>query len=151
MTVFTPKDSAFELKVRENFGRQAVMGEIGAVLGRVEPGEVEIELPFRAELTQQHGFIHAGIMATILDSACGYAAFSLMPASASVLSIEFKINLLAPAIGDSLLAVGTVVRPGRTITASRGEAFSRSEGQKEPVAVMQATMMTVLGRADVKG
>jgi uncharacterized protein (TIGR00369 family) len=151
MTVFTPKDSAFELKVRENFGRQAVMGEIGAVLGRVEPGEVEIELPFRAELTQQHGFIHAGIMATILDSACGYAAFSLMPASASVLSIEFKINLLAPAIGDSLLAVGTVVRPGRTITACRGEAFSRSEGQKEPVAVMQATMMTVLGRADVKG
>ncbi len=144
-------DPAYESKVRESFARQAVMGEIGAVLGRIEPGEVEIELPYRAELTQQHGFIHAGIVATVLDSACGYGAFTLMPASASVLSIEFKINLLAPATGDSLLAVGTVIRAGRTITACRGEAFARSEGRQRPVAAMQATMMTVLGRADVKG
>ncbi|MBW2456971.1 MAG: PaaI family thioesterase [Deltaproteobacteria bacterium] len=150
MTSFTPKDPDFEQKVRDSFASQPVMAEIGAVLRRVEPGEVEVELPYRTELTQQHGFIHAGILATILDNACGYAAFSLMPAAAEVLAVEFKLNLLAPAMGDAVLAIGTVLRPGRTLTACRGDAFAVTGGQRKRVAAMQATMMTVLDRPDVE-
>ena len=116
MSPFEPKDHAFEIRVRESFVRQKVMGLIGAALTRVEPGRVEIELPFRDDLTQQHGFFHAGIVGTIADSAGGYAAYSLMPAGSSVLSVEYKINLLAPADGERLLAGGQVVRAGRTLT-----------------------------------
>jgi len=111
-----PKDPGFESRIRESFVRQKVMGLIGAVLTRVEPGRVEIELPFRDDLTQQHGFFHAGIVGTIADSAGGYAAHTLMPAGSSVLSVEYKINLLAPADGERLVASGQVVRAGRTLT-----------------------------------
>ena len=116
MTSFVPKDPAFESRVRESFVRQKAMHLIGAVLTRVEAGRVEIELPFRDDLTQQHGFIHAGIVGTVADSAGGYAAYTLMPAGSSVLSVEYKINLLAPADGERLVASGQVVRAGRTLT-----------------------------------
>ena len=116
MTEFEPKDPAFESRVRASFVRQKVMGLIGAELTRVTPGRVEIELPFRDDLTQQHGFFHAGIIGTIADSAGGFAAYTLMPAGASVLSVEYKINLMAPAEGERLVASGQVIRPGRTLT-----------------------------------
>jgi uncharacterized protein (TIGR00369 family) len=109
-------DPAFEARVRASFARQGVMTTIGARLTRVAAGAVEIELPFRSDLTQQHGFVHAGVITTIADSACGYAAFSLMPAEASVLTVEYKVNLLAPARGDRFVARGRVVKPGRTLT-----------------------------------
>ena len=116
MTAFEPKDPEFVTRIRESFVRQKVMGLIGAELTRVEAGCVDIELPFRDDLTQQHGFFHAGIVGTVADSAGGYAAYTLMPASSSVLSVEYKINLLAPADGERLVARGQVVRPGRTLT-----------------------------------
>ena len=116
MGEFQPKYDGWEQRVRDSYARQRVMHTIGAVLATVEPGRVTIELPWREDLTQQHGFVHAGIVSTIADSAGGYAAFSLMAATASVLSVEFKIHLLAPADGERLIAVGRVVRPGRTLT-----------------------------------
>jgi len=116
MTRFEAQDPEFETRIRDSFVRQKVMGLIGARLARVEPGRVEIELPFRDDLTQQHGFFHAGIVGTIADSAGGYAGYTLMPAGSSVLSVEYKINLMAPADGERLRATGQVVRAGRTIT-----------------------------------
>lgn len=146
---FTPLTPDFERRVQSSFSAQPFMNLIGAELVKIIPGEVEIKLPFRSNLTQQHGFMHAGIMATIADNACGYAAFSLMPADASVLSIEFKVNLLSPAKGDSFLARGKVIKPGRTITVCSGEVFAISEGEPKLVATMAATMMTLQGRPGV--
>ena len=123
------------------------MATIGARLLRVAPGEVDIELPFRADLTQQNGFLHAGIVATVLDSACGYAAFTLMPAEAGVLSIEFKVNLLAPAQGERIVARARVVRAGRTVTVCQADAFAVRDGEERHVSTMTGTMMTVLPRA----
>jgi uncharacterized protein (TIGR00369 family) len=116
MPEFEPKDPAFESRVRASFVRQKVMALIGAELTGVAPGRVEIELPFRDDLTQQHGFFHAGIVGTIADSAGGFAAYTLMPAGASVLSVEYKINLMSPAEGERLVASGQVIRAGRTLT-----------------------------------
>lgn len=144
---FTPRDENFEVRIRESFARQQVMATIGAALTRVAPGEVEITLPYRSDLTQQHGFMHAGIVATIGDSACGYAAFTLMPADAGVLSIEYKINLLAPARGERFRAVGRVVKPGRTITVVNAEVWADTK----LVATLTGTMMTLLDRPQVKG
>ena len=121
-------NEGFEARVRASFARQRVMETLGAVMTRVEPGSVEIVLPYRADLTQQHGFIHAGIAATILDSACGYAAFSLMPADVAVLTVEYKINLLRPAKGERLIARGRVVRSGKTLTVCCGRCI-RSRGR----------------------
>src|SRR5690242_550134 len=118
--VFEPKDPDYANRVRASFERQGAMKTLGATLGAVEPGEVEIELPWAEALTQQHGFLHAGMVAAALDSACGYAAFSLMGADAAVLTIEYKINLLAPAQGQRFRMVGQVVKPGRTITVVEG-------------------------------
>jgi uncharacterized protein (TIGR00369 family) len=147
----TPPDPAYESRVRASFHAQPAMATIGARLTRVAPGEVDVELPFRADLTQQHGFLHAGIVATVLDSACGYAAFTLMPADAGVLSIEFKVNLLAPAQGERILVRGRVVRAGRTISVCQGDAFAVRDGQERHVATMTATMMAVIGRENVAG
>jgi uncharacterized protein (TIGR00369 family) len=148
---FRAKDPRYQEKVRESFSRQRAMSELGATLNQVHPGSVEISLPYQEELTQQHGFIHAGIVATILDTACGYAAFSLMPSDASVLTIEFKINLLAPAVGDSLVATAEVIRPGQTITVCRGAVTAiRSDGD-ELVAAMQATIMAMFDRPGIVG
>jgi uncharacterized protein (TIGR00369 family) len=146
-----PRDPRFAARVRESFEKQRVMHTLGARLVRVEPGEVDIELPFQDSLTQQHGFLHAGIVTTVLDSACGYAAFSLMPADAGVLSIEFKTNLLAPAAGERLIARARVVRGGRTITVCQADALMVAGGEERLVATMLGTMMTVQGRPGVSG
>ena len=148
---FTVHDPAYETRVRQSFARQRAMETIGARLVHVAPGEVDIELPFRDDLTQQDGFLHAGIVSTVLDSACGYAAYTLMPPTAGVLSIQFKVNLLAPALGERVIARGRVVRAGRTITVTTGDAFALREGQERHVATMTATMMSVAGRDVVSG
>ena len=120
------------------------MNLIGARLTHVEPGMVEITLPFRSDLTQQDGYIHAGIVTTIADSACGYAAFSLMPAGSRVLSVEFKVNLLRPGRGDFLIARASVLKSGRTLSVVRADVFAGSDAKRELVAAMQATMMCLV-------
>lgn len=119
------------------------MPVIGAELGRVEPGFVEITLPYRTDLTQQHGYLHAGIVSTIADSACGYAAFSLMPPGSEVLSVEFKVNFLRPARGDHFVARAEVVKAGKTLTVVRADVFAKSMDGEELIANMQATMIAV--------
>lgn len=143
---FEPQDPDFAQRVRASFARQGAMHTIGATLSSVTPGEVTIELPWAQALTQQHGFLHAGIVATALDSACGYSASSLMPAEAAVLTIEYKINLMAPANGRRFRMVGEVVKPGRTITVTEGRAYAIDGSQEKLIATMSATMMTVMGR-----
>ena len=143
-------DEGFEARVRASFARQRVMDSIGATLTRVEPGAIEIALLYRADLTQQHGFIHAGIVATILDSACGYAAFSQMPPDMAVLTVEYKINLLRPAKGDRLIARARVVRSGKTLSVCAGDAFAETGGTETAVATMLATVMAVEQRDDLR-
>jgi uncharacterized protein (TIGR00369 family) len=125
------------------------MKTIGARLLRVAPGEVDIELPFRDDLCQQHGFLHGGVVTAVADSACGYAALSLMPPAAAVLTVEFKVNLLAPARGDRFVARGRVLRPGRTLTVCAAEVLAVADGRERPVAAMLTTMMAVEERPDV--
>lgn len=149
MSAFTPQDASYEARVRASFARQRAMSAIGAELVRVEPGEVEVRLAHREELTQQHGFLHAGILTAAVDSACGYAALSLMPPEVGVLSVEYKINFVAPAGGEGYRAVGRVLKPGRTLTVCLGEVHARSGGQEHLVATMMATIMAVRGRAGV--
>jgi uncharacterized protein (TIGR00369 family) len=120
------------------------MDTIGARLTRIAAGEAEITLPFRADLSQQDGYVHAGVIATILDSACGYAAFSLIPPGANMLTAEFKINLLRPAVGEDFVARGRVVKPGKTLTVSTGEVVARAGDTQRVVAIMTATLMTLL-------
>ena len=138
----TPKDHEFERRARESFAEQRVMALIGATLGHVAPGEVDIELAFRDDLTQQNGFLHAGIITLIADSACGYAAYTLMPAGAGVLSIEFKVNLLAPAVGAKVTARARVLRAGRTITVCRADVMATQGATEKLVATMLGTMMS---------
>lgn len=149
MSSHSPRDPEFEPRTRASFARQPFMALLGASLERVDPGEVEVRLPFRAGLTQQHGFTHAGAIAAIADTACGYAALTLMETGSAVLSIEFKINLVAPAAGTAFIATGTVVRSGRTITVCSGEVRALRDDTDVVVAVMQATMMAVRDRADL--
>ena len=144
-----PLDPDFEPRVRASFARQTVMVTIGARLARVAAGEVHIDLPFREDLCQQHGFVHAGIVTTIADSACGYAALSLMPSDAAVLTVEFKVNLLAPAHGERLLARGRVTRAGRTLTVATADVVAVTGGRETPVAVMLATLMALFERPDL--
>ncbi len=145
---FQPANPDFEARVRESFARQQVMATLGARIARIAPGEVDLELPFRTELTQQHGYLHAGIVTTLLDSACGYAAFTLMPVEATVLSVEFKTNLLAPAEGETLLARGRVLRAGRTLTVCEARGIMLKGGKQTDVAHMVATMMALHGKSD---
>lgn len=152
MAVESDIDPDFETRVRDSFARQQAMATIGAELTKVTPGIVEIEMPYQPSLTQQHGFIHAGIISAALDSACGYAAYSLMPADAGVLTIEFKVNLLAPGKGERFLFRGSVTKPGRTIIVADGQAYAFSgSGEARLIATMTGTMMTVTGRSDVAG
>jgi uncharacterized protein (TIGR00369 family) len=141
MREFKPPDANFEARVRASFSAQPLMRTLSARIIKVAPGEVHIELPFSAALTQQDGFIHAGVITSIVDSACGYAAFSLMPAGASVLTVEFKVNLLNPARGERFVAIGKVIKPGRTLAVCGGEVNAYANGDAKPVAMMQATMM----------
>jgi uncharacterized protein (TIGR00369 family) len=137
------QDRDADKRVRESFSRQSIMATIGASVHSVRRGEVEIVLPFADHILQQHGFIHAGAVATIADSACGYAALSVMPADAAVLTTEFKINLLSPAKGERLRAVGRVVRAGKKLVITMGEVFADEGGASKQVALITATMMVV--------
>jgi uncharacterized protein (TIGR00369 family) len=142
MQKYFPQDSDYETRVRASFARQRVMETIGAQLVRVAPGEVEIALRFREDLTQQHGYLHAGIVAAVVDSACGYAAMTLTGAGADVLSIEFKLNLLSPAAGERFVARARVKRAGRNVTVCTGDLFAVTGDSEKAVATMLATMMT---------
>lgn len=147
-----PPNPHYAERVRDSFARQAAMTLIGARITEVSPGSVTIELPVRDELTQQHKFVHGGIVGMIADSAGGYAAFTLMPAEASVLTVEYKINMLAPATGERLVAVGTVLKPGRALSIVRADVFGESRGQgqheRRLVATMQQTLMVMHGMQD---
>lgn len=149
MAQLQPRDPEYEQRVRASFGRQRVMETIGATIASVAPGEVDIHLPFRADLTQQHGFLHAGIVTAIVDSACGYAALSLMQSGAGVLTVEYKVNLLAPASGAYFVARGRVTKPGRTITVCTGDVYAYQDGQEKLVATMMATMMAIHEREGI--
>lgn len=142
MILTEPANPDFVEEVRLSFARQTIMQMIGASLGRVEPGLVEITLPYRHDLTQQHGYLHAGIVTAIADSACGYAAFTLMPRNSEVLSVEFKVNLLRPASGENFLAQATVIKAGKTLTVVRGDVYSVAQDAKKLlVATMVGTMI----------
>jgi len=144
----TPVDPDFAARVRASFDRQAAMKLIGATLTRVEPGHAVIELPFRADLTQQHGFIHGGMTAMIADSAAGYAAYTLFPADSSVLTVEFKINLVAPADGERLVASGRVKKAGRTLTICEFEVAAVRHGRSTVCALGLQTLICLAGKPD---
>jgi uncharacterized protein (TIGR00369 family) len=147
MSLPAPADPGFRQRVHDSFARQGVMHTLGATLEVADAGRVVVVMPHKPELCQQHGFVHAGIVSTALDSACGYAAFSLMPADAAVLTIEFKVNLLAPARGPWFRFEGLVVKAGRTISVVEGRAWQHEAGGPESLcATMTATVMTVQGR-----
>jgi len=141
VTAFSAPDDGFERRIRQSFARQGIMAHLGASLGRIAPGMVEIRLPFAETVSQQHDFFHGGAVGTIADSAGGYAGFSLMPVGSTVLTVEYKLNLMAPAKGQALLARGEVVRAGRTLTVTRGEVFAEDAGRETLCAVMQQTLM----------
>jgi len=151
MSRLEPQNPGFESRVRGSFARQKVMGTIGASLTKVSPGEVEIEIPFRDDLTQHHGYLHAGVVTTIVDSACGYAALTLMPVDATVLTVEYKVNFLSPATGERMIARGRVTKAGRTVTVCAGDVFAFSDGMEKLIATMLATMMAVRERAESAG
>ena len=143
-----PRDPDWEAKVRDSFARQTLMQTIGARIAALAPGRCEIELPYRRDLCQQHGYLHAGITTTIADSAAGYAAYSLMRPGASVLTVEFKVNLMAPAAGERFVARGMVVRPGRTLLVVEAEVVAEAGGEERAVAQMLATMMCLQDTSD---
>lgn len=144
-------DSNFRERVTESFSRQMAMKTIEASLTKVDYGVVEIEMPFSAAFTQQHGFMHAGIISAALDSACGFAALSVMPPDAAVLTIEFKINLLSPGRGERFLFRGEVTKPGSTIIVADGRAYAIADGPAKLIASMTGTMMVVRGREGLAG
>ena len=148
--LFRPHDPAFERRVRKSFQLQHAMGTVNIALEKVAPGEVELSMPYQKAYTQQHGFIHAGITTTALDSACAYSAFTLMPADAAVLTVEFKSTLLAPAKGERFVYRGRVLKPGRTLTFTEGAAWAIQKGEEVLVASMTATIMALQDRPGLK-
>ena len=151
MSSYQPRDPEFEQRVRESFSRQGLMQSIGAGITRVAPGEVDIQLSLRSDLTQQNGFLHTGVVTAIIDSACRYAALSLSPAGSAVLTVEYKVNFVAPAKGDSIVARGKVVRPGGTVTVCSGEAFAVEEGKESLIATMLTTVLLLPDSPDLAG
>jgi uncharacterized protein (TIGR00369 family) len=147
-SVFIPAFAGYEARVRESFARQGAMKLIGAVIDEVAPGYCAIALTPRPELSQQHGYVHAGIVSAIADSAGGYAGFTLFAEDASVLTVEYKLNLVAPAKGERIVAEGFVVKPGRTLAITRGEVHAEDNGKRTLVAIMQQTLMVMRGRPD---
>src|SRR5215831_18175852 len=145
----TETTEAMLARVRASFDRQGMMATLGVEVTAVEPGQVEMSLRHDDRFTQQHGFLHAGAVTSVLDTACGYAAYSVMPPEAAVLTAAFTVNLLAPAAGERFTITGEVVRAGRTLVVCRGEAFADSD--KRPFAVMQATMTAVYNRQGLSG
>lgn len=148
MTAFVPRDPAFEARVRASFDRQAFMREIGAEIALLSPGFCEIRLPFRPGLGQQHGFFHGGIIGTLADNASGYASYTLMAAEDSVLTVEYKLNIVAPGDGEMLIARGQVARSGRTLTVSRSDVFALKGGREALVATMLGTFMRLADTPD---
>lgn len=148
---FTPIDPDFRKRVRASFELQQFMKTLGATLEAMDAGFVEIHLPISPAVAQQHGFVHAGAVASIADSACGYAAFTLMPADAGVLAVEFKINLMAPAKGEKLIARAHVIRAGRTLSVCQAEVVAVADGAEKAVALLTSTVMTVRDREGVRG
>jgi len=136
-------DSDVENRIRESFARQGLINTLNGKIAHISPGELHIEAPFDARFTQQDGFLHAGVVTTLMDSACGYAAYTLMPADSRVLSVEFKVNFLSPAVGEKFRAEGRVVKSGKTISVCEGKFFALQDRQEKLVAMMQATMICV--------
>jgi uncharacterized protein (TIGR00369 family) len=149
MPGFEPKNPAYANRVQSSFGRQQVMALLGATLTRLAPGQCEIQLPFKPELTQQHGYFHGGIVGTIADSAGGYAGFTLTPADSSVLTVEYKMNLLAPAEGELLIARGRVLKSGRTLVVTQVDAVAVKGGRETLCATLLQTLMTMHGKPDL--
>jgi uncharacterized protein (TIGR00369 family) len=149
--VSTPivKDPAFEARIHASFDKQGLMTTLGASILRIAPGAVDIMLAASPTVSQQHGFVHAGAVAAVADTAAGYAALTLMPAGAGVLTTEFKINIVAPAAGERVVARGRVVKAGRTLTLAQTEVFSDTAGQEKLIALLTATLMTIEGRPGV--
>ena len=143
---FTPRDPGFSERISMTFSNQGIMRTLGITLGTVDPGRVQLELPIREELCQQHGYLHAGVVTTMLDTAGGLAALTLMPVGAAVLAIEFKANFLAPAQGEKLVVHGRVVRAGKTITVCSADAYTTTRGNEKHVSTMISTVMTVVDR-----
>ncbi|WP_371418917.1 PaaI family thioesterase [Labrys sp. KNU-23] len=141
-----PEIARVEGRIRASFAKQGLMHTLGATLARVLPGHVEIFLVPTSKVSQQHGFVHAGAVSAIADSAAGYAALSLMPLERGVLTAEFKINLLAPAAGERIVARGKVIKAGRTLTLAQAEVFAQSEGKERLIAVLTATLMAIEGK-----
>ena len=147
-SVFIPAFAGYEARVRESFARQGAMRLIGASIAEVAPGYCAIALTPCPSLSQQHGYVHAGIVSAIVDSAGGYAGFTLFPEDASVLTVEFKLNLVAPAKGERIIAEGFAVKPGRTLAITRGEVHAEENGKRSLIAIMQQTLMVMRGRQD---
>ncbi len=147
-TPFEPRNPDFEARVRDSFSRQPFMAYIGASLEVVEPGYVEVHLPFRKALTQQHGFIHGGVLATIADNAAGYAAFTLMAADTSVLTVEYKLNILRPGQGEKMIAKGKVIKPGRNLTVVDSDVYAVRDGEEVMCVASIQTLMALPGRED---
>ena len=148
MSTFKVQDPDYDARVRRNFASQQAMATLGVSLTRVEPGTLELQMPYDAKFSQQNRFLHAGAVSAVLDTACGLASYTLMPADADILTVEFKINLLAPAKGQVFRFVGHVVKPGRTLVIAEGRAFANDEGREKLIAMMSATMMTMLRRGE---
>lgn len=148
MQTFEPVDPAYSAKVHESFSRQQFMIMLGASIADLKPGYCEVHVPYRADLTQQHNFFHAGVSGAIADSAAGYAAFSLMPADASVLTVEYKLNLVAAARGDRLVARARVLRSGRTLKVCASDVYVIQDGRETLCATSLSTIMTMVGKAD---
>jgi uncharacterized protein (TIGR00369 family) len=146
--LFQPLDTTYAQRIRESFERQGLMRHLGARLAEVQPGITEIRADRREELTQQHGYFHAGVSAAIADSACGYSAYTLMPAETSVLTVEYKINLVAPADGEELIARARVIRSGRTLKVCMADVFTRCGDVEQHCATMLATVMCLPGKSD---
>lgn len=149
MSIPIPKDPAFQARIQASFDKQGLMSTLGASILHIAPGAVDIALSASPSVSQQHGFVHAGAVAAIADTAAGYAALSLMPPGAGVLTTEFKINLVAPAAGERIVARGRVVKAGRTLTLAQTEVFSETAGEERLAAFLTATLMTIEGRDGV--
>jgi len=147
MSEFQIRDPDYEARVRRTFANQPALATLGITLTKVEPGALELRMPYDANLSQQNGFLHGGVVSAALDTACGLASYTLMSAQADILTVEFKINLLAPAKGQTFRFVGNVVKPGRTLVIAEGRAFASEDGREKLIATMSATMMTMLRQA----
>lgn len=149
MSTLIPKDPAFRARIQASFDKQGLMSTLGASILHIAPGAVDIALLASPSVSQQHGFVHAGAVAAIADTAAGYAALSLMPPGAGVLTTEFKINLVAPAAGERVVARGRIIKAGRTLTLAQTEVFSETAEEERLVALLTATLMTIEGRDGV--